>query len=210
MPAVVLPNDKVLVTVISSYCGQTCMNTFPFVAKGITGSPPAIAAMEKLIDASILAGNYVDLLRGCMAQNCVINQVWAQIIGPVRVRARKRTVNIIGNYTETDGLTANVQASIERYGELAGRHQQGAIRVPIGTDDSCFDDGELTPAMKSALELLGNEMTQSLTVTDTGWNVSFDPCVGVAKQELDWVITEGTIVQDTVRVIRRRTVRVGI
>jgi len=210
MPAELHTNDTLLITLVSRYCGQICMNTYVYRCLVVSGNPPAVAGMNKLLDFIDGGSNLRSTLAGCMPQNCTIYNMWGQVIRPTRLRAIKRTIDSSGLFTETDGLTANVQASIERYGETANRRSVGAIRVPIGTDDSCFDDGELTPAMKTALEAHAATMDDTFVISDTGWQFRAIPAVGLPKLDLDLIDCVGTLVQDTTRVIRRRTVRVGI
>lgn len=206
MPTVDL-NSVVQITVVGNYLGQTTMNTFPHLVTAIpTPNVQQEAAFIAMYNAMKAVGKLFDRLYACCAPNWEQRQVWFQEVRPVRFRKVVITEIKPGVYTDIPGLTANVQGSIERYGELANRHEIGAVRIPLGTDDSCFDDGELTIAQKLALQNLGDQMV----LPTTALGVTMRPLVGLGASTYPATFAVGTITQETVRVIRRRTVRVGI
>lgn len=195
------------ITFVGRYCGQTTMNTYPHVVTAIPTPNVTYNAFAEALNVTWQgAGKLISTQRNCCPQNWEHVSLWVQQVRSVRMRAAKVPVGLIGMFTETDGLTANVQASIERFGELANRHEIGAVRIPIGTDDSCFDEGEITPALKTALELHGVQMA----ATTTSLGVTIKPLVGLGAPTYPVTLVAGTEVKDTCRVIRRRTVRVGI
>jgi len=195
------------VTVVGQYCGQTTNNTYPHV---ITAVPGAAVTWFDFFDALDiqwkLAGKLLSTQAGCSPSNWRHAETWYQAITPTRYRKVIRTSTKVGTFVDEDGLTANVQATIERFAERSGRRNQGAVRIPIGTDGSCFDNGELSIALKTALEAHAAQMTSSTAQLA----VTCQPLTGLNADPADAMRIYGTSVKETVRVIRRRTVRVGI
>lgn len=199
--------DVCLVTVNGELCGQRTMNTFPYYASNVTGTPTD-AQVFAALDAQFAALNgFRPRLRDCLPQNWVGLPTWYQVIKPTRYR--KVYGAEFGNGAfEADALTANVQASITRYGAIANRRNIGGVRIPIPQDTTVCNDGYLSTAYKAALNLFLTQMIQVRTLTSPA--VTLVPLVGLATGGISETPLDGAVVQDTVRVIRRRTVGLGI
>lgn len=197
----------VQVTVVGRYLGQTTMNTYPHVVTAIAGGPVTMTAGLTALNTAIAA---VDKLynkqRKCCPQNWVHVESWLQVVFPTRLRKLSFAIDLPGVFTEFDGLTPNLQASIERFSEEAGRREQGAVRIPIGTDNTCIEDGSITPGLKTELALLAVQMA----ATTVAGGVTYVPVVGLGSPPSASLKVFGTNVKDTVRVIRRRTLGLGI
>lgn len=210
MAAVIVEGDAIMVTLVGKFLGQTTMNTYPYRAHITTGAPPVVGACQGLLTAINLPGGLVDTHARCRPSNSVVDSLWAQDVRPIRWRAQKMAVSVPGLFTDVDSGTANIQASIERYGEAANRHNLGAVRIPIGTSNDCIVEGVITEDLRDKLEDHADQMILSKTVSGTGWQVSFIPLVGLSKESLQLIDLVNCEIKDTVRVIRRRTVGLGI
>jgi len=199
--------DRVLVTIVGQYLGQTTMNTYPYVVDTAPVVPvpyaTAMAALNTALDAGDTLAN---TQRGCCPQNWIHVSTWCQVIYPTRLRKFAFAHDGPGLFAETDSFTANLQASIERYSEETGRREQGAVRIPIGTDVTCIEDGSVTPELFTALVLHSVQMKTPLTVS----GYSLVPLVGVGKPIESSLKVFGCEAKRTVRVIRRRTLGLGI
>lgn len=198
--------DQVVVTVVGDYLGQVTMNTYPFIVSSVlvgTTQADAFSALNISLDA---AGSLFSRQRGCAPQNWTLVEAWIQTIRPTRYRKFIFANGGIGTFVDQDGLTANLQASIERYADVTGKHDQGAVRIPIGTDPTSILNGSVTPALKTALLALATQMELNQV---TG-GCTFLPITGVVSSNWAPLRVIGTSVKNTVRVIRRRTVGLGI
>lgn len=113
----------------------------------------------------------------------------------------------------TPAYTANVQATIVRRGQLAERRGVGSIRVPAAANSTTTLNGELTVAYKATLQALADKMKDVIicTVDGTG-NFTFIPSVYTKYENPIGHVNHifSTFVQPELRVIRRRTARLGI
>jgi len=206
MAANVSVGQTVLVNVIGRYMGQTTMNSYPYLVSAVTGTVTIASAAAALNTALNAAGALFKKQLACAPQNWTFMESWVQFIRPVRYRKFVFEIDEIGTFVDVDSGTPNVQASIERFAEESGRHDQGAVRIPIGTDSTSIQGGLVTNALKTALLALAVQM--ELNIIAGG--VTFLPITGLVAPTWTPLRLAGTSVKDTVRVIRRRTVGLGI
>jgi len=207
MPAPVEIDSTVMLTVVGDLCGQTTMNTFPYQVIQITGAAPnQQPAFIAFYNALRAGGRLLADYQAAMPPNWTHRQSWFQQIRSVRYRKVVITENWSGTFNDEDAVTANVQASITRFGSLANRHEVGGIRVPAGTGTTYHINGLLGVDYKAALSDVADEMSRDVTALA----VIYRPLVGLNKPPYPLTWCEGAFVQDTTRVIRRRTVGLGI
>lgn len=216
MPVVTI-QSRLLMTLTGEYLGQRFMNTFLFRCSAVSGAPNDVVAIDalhtKLSTVNDLFSKYIACLPG--DGNIPVVQAWYQIIAPIRFRKVERTIELsaFGDYATN---TANVQASIERFSDFAGRKGVGGIRVPIGTQ-AC-SDGLLGAAILIDLEALAEKMNDIQSTTTPA--VSWVPQVGLPGytpgdpptpgNPMDSLDCAGASVKPQARIIRRRTVGLGI
>lgn len=198
-------NDMALVTVVGQYLGQTTMNTYPYVANTVTGTVTVSAGLGALNTALLAGGALYQTQRECCPLNWTNSENWIQIIRPIRYRKFTFIGAGAGLFDDT-ALTANLQGSIERYSEETGRHEQGAVRIPIGTGPNVMTAGLLEPDQVATLE----EHAEVMKFVVTAGGVTWWPVTGVTAFGYTPLRIFGTSVKPTVRVIRRRTVGLGI
>lgn len=199
--------DSVLVTVNGRLNEQRTMNTFWFRVTAIADAPDESIAFAALFLQLVGAGGLLEDYLACVPTNWAAEAVWFQSITPVRQRKVSFPWDAIGG-GPSSALTSNVQASITRVGDAARRDAIGGIRIPIGTGVGSITNGRLMAGQKTVLQDLADSMTQ--IVTTIGPNVEYTPIVGKPNNAGNYWNVVDTTVQETARVLRRRTVGLGI
>lgn len=206
--------QRLLVTAVGTYFGQRTMNTFLYRVATVAGTIDSIDFIDALHAVFIASGGLLKRYVACVPEDIWLPvATWYQVVGPVRYRKVVRSIpaaEYVGGST-----TQNLQASITRYGEFGLRTAVGGIRVPMPSTESI--EGLLTNTYKATLLSLANEMADTQTAGSP--LVTIIPQVGVPGYTNDTPpvripVTNSqdcvdTAVQETTRVIRRRTVRVG-
>lgn len=204
--ALLANGDRVLVSFTGTLLGQRIINTFLYRLESVPAETDYDATMDlffaELNDAAGMIPAWLD----CLPENITNTQAWLQVIRPARLRRKIYTV--VGGGGRSIAQTSNIQASITRQGELAGRRSIGGVRIPLNDTGLDYENGVLGLAMKNALQALADEMIETLEVGPGA--IRFIPQVGTPKPPLNSFDLKDTFVQDTVRVLRRRTVGLGI
>lgn len=203
--------DIALVTAKGTLAGQTILNTFTYrcIDIGIDFGIEANVAMDDLVDAIVDPdpGLHTRLL-DVMPSNYTLNYWTAQIIAPVRVyRFTGDTLDSAGA-SGSAASTANLASVITRRGAFANRRNQGSLHVPYPDLLTETTPGLISAAFLTDLNLLAANML--LTKTTPVHGCVFKPVLynpGATPAYSDLV---AAFAQDTIRVMRRRTVRVGI
>ena len=198
--------DTVMITFNGNLCAQRTMNTFYYRCSAVPNGTDMEDAFISINATLGLAGGLRFAQLGATPSNYTLTQTWIQTIFPVRYRKVVFAQNQNGQYADT-ALTANVQAAITRAGSLANRESIGGVRIPIGSGIQSTDNGFIASALKVKLDALALAINQNI-ITAVGPILTLIPLVGAAhdgnQRDCAFAFT-----QDTTRVIRRRTVRVG-
>jgi len=205
MPVVAI-GDRVLVSFVGRLFGQRFINTFWYKVR-LTSGDPEYAEMAPALNAFLqTAGELKTKWLNCVTNSAEMTQIWVQTVAPQRLR--KWSFESIANGA-FDGAasTPNVQASITRVGQYAGRQYVGGIRIPIGTGAECSIEGIISNDLYDLMIILGAAMKEEINVL--GGDVTLTPQVGAAGDLTDTKDMEDFLVQTTTRVIRRRTVGLG-
>lgn len=210
--AVPVAGEKILVTLVGELFGQTTMNTFWYEITDAGSSASNQNIQNRLLDGlSVIAGLF-DKATTCMPDNWEGKEVWAQTIYPTRFAKTIRTFAVPGS--DQAATTANVAAVIVRRGNLANRHNVGTVHIPISSAISSVDNGLIVipSALNTALGLLSQVMLDQITAGTGVGDSEFSPVLvdttfpGAGNS----VLITNTSVKRTVRVMRRRTVGLGI
>lgn len=213
MPNMVV-GQRVLVSAVGDYFGQRTITSWLYKVTDVTGNIDDVVFFDALHTVLTGGTGLLTKFRACCPMDVWLGvAAWYQVLGPVRFRKVQRTL--------TDGtfdgpsLTANQQASITRVGVFGNRRNIGGIRLPMPTSESV--EGKITPDYQAVMNVLGNQMKAAVTAGSP--SVTMFPQVGVPGYTntpiptpipvTDSVDMNDFIVQETTRVIRRRTLRVG-
>lgn len=201
-------NMRVLVTLKGTILGQTTMTTFPMriaTVAAATSDVTFFAALNtKLNDTGGLIPLYLNC---CPLDNFELDEVWYQILYPLRYRKTVFTLALPGTM-DTQVGAPNLQASITRVGELARRRDIGGIRIPIGTGEEAVFAGLVSAGLEAQLEDVATYLGQVITLTTPAATLVHQ--VGITANMGTSVDVKQAFIQKTVRVLRRRTLRLGI
>jgi len=206
--------QRILVTMRGLYFGQLTMNTFLFRVSVAAADQNDVTFFNALHTKFTGALGLATRLADCTpVDGWLKNNIWYQVVGPTRFRKVEREWVGPGLLDEPT-TSPNLQASISRFGDLANRKNMGAIRVPMPTNASTA--GGINDSYKLLLQDLADEMILLQTAAGTtlypqvgvpGYTNTVPP---VLRPVTDSVDLTSCVVQNTTRVIRRRTLRVGV
>jgi hypothetical protein len=187
------------------------MNTFNYRVSTVVGGSPTINAFAADFLVSAQWAINESTFRACCPNNYTHLQTWLQFVRPVRYVAFKDEVNVAGD-SGAAALTANLAAVVTRQGDIADKHNNGSIHIPIAQDDTLIANGKLTAGFKTTVNAFAENVNDGITVTSGAATVTTRPV-------LYFITPSGSVnsrdvitayAQDTVRVMRRRTVGLGI
>lgn len=206
MPAIVV-TDKILMTFYGELAGQKILNTFPLVVTAVTGAPDLNDALDVLFAKVNAVGELRSAFLNCCATNYTLTQIWLQCVFPVRYKKRTYPVGMNGA-GEDVSAAANIAGVITRTGDLAKRNNTGSLHVPIGSTSLSIVGGRLTATQKGLMTTLGTKMKGTIGTDGLVVDYSFS-LWGNQVGNLPVPVT-AAVPQDTSRVMRRRTVGLGI
>jgi len=191
---------------------QRTMTTFYYKLLDIGAGGGTHQDASDNLNASIsVAADLQSKYRACCPTNWTLDTVWIQLILPVRIRKVVYAKNLAGTGANSSTVT-NVSGSITRAGEGAARNQVGGIRVPISPADCAA--GLITTTPYGNLNALAAQMKVLYgAAADWWWKPGF--ISKVLDQDGNPTIKAFTDIyaafaQETSRVVRRRTVGLGI
>lgn len=205
----ILANSLIQIQMVGTCFGQRIIFTHWLRPSAAAPAVNNYTQDLNLILNQIAAGTPDDMVTpyvACLPQQYIFSYISAQAITPVRsVKVQRVPVpGITGTYPD-DATVANDAAVITFRTDLGGRKQISNRHMGPAPDD-VSDQGVLVPAYKTVLTTFATSLLDA--VTPVGWIGNLDPVVphlpgGTADDIKSFVI------QETSRVMRRRTVRVG-
>jgi len=211
MPLLTWPNvdvdDKFQVVFWGQCNGQRILNTFGYVAAEIGSAAVKLdAAYTQILDKLTGVGSIEAHLIAVSSANYTLDRITVQLVKPDRWMPATRTINLPGALPDA-AQTQNVAASIERRGIRARRTNVGRIQVMIPQGEDYINAGLLMVDYKGELNGLAGAMLEKI---EFGVGGNLYPAIWPAGVIGDYAPIVATRVQDTVRVMRRRTVGLGI
>jgi len=209
MPPVNLAvGDKVEVTFEGVLCGQIIQNKFHYRVASIVGGAIDQEAAFAALDASwtLPLGLYFTYTL-FLPDNWLSTKNSYQVVKPQRYIAYKYAHALTGNST-FNALTANMAAVFTKRGNLGQRDNISTTHLPLSEDSGIYTNGKLTPATQATLATLAAFFKTDQAIVAGAVTVTYTPVI----LHPDGSATDITsvVVQDTVRVMRRRTVGIGI
>lgn len=204
-----IPIDGVIEGAYVGEClGQTIMSVFHWKVGVVSSIPNTLAELDafasrwQTLGANSFLTNYLAL----MPLNYTLTRVTAQQIWTTRSR-RVQKVNLITGNGVSTATTANVQSSITFTTDFAGRTDIGGKRLLL--PNQAYEDGKVNLAHHNSMIDFAVNCVTPLVVADGGG--TYLPVIyhRVGLPTKSSLIT-GYVIQDTVRVMRRRTVGLGI
>lgn len=198
--------DTVRVTLVGSLFDQVIMNVFDYKVTLSGGQP--IGVVANALDAAFdVANGFYDKYRAICPRSYVHDFTWIQTIRPNRYV--KSIFSIGSNGTNAaDTTVTNVALTITKRSDIANRRGTGSVHIPVSPDSAGLDAGRIGGAIKAAATAFGTLMSSDQSILTASTNLS--PCISNAAGTFPSVPYTNFIVQLTSRVVRRRTVGLGI
>lgn len=194
------------VSVRYTSCGQQLLNVLGY--RVITQSTEGDVQAEQAGLASQLnaANNLIDKMRACMSNETTVQDVTVQFIRDTRFARTVLEVDAPGTIAEPCA-TANVACTITKRTEYSGRWAVGAFHIG-GLPNTAYDGGLIDTDYKTVANALGAQLLDNIGGVGGGL---YQPVIihppGTHGGYSALIATE---TQDTLRVMRRRTVGLGI
>jgi len=190
---------------------QRVMLTHHYVCTQVTGAPTFAQVADAILLKVKAGGGGGDVLESkylaCLPSNYTLDFWEVQLIRPIRLAARRSVVNVSGTHAQPTETT-NLAVAVTLRSDFAGRWAQGTKHIgPIPDGATVKEDGLITNAYKTTVELFGAAMLQVLVTTVA----TLQPCL-VHAPELHGGSTAVTsqAIGPEQRTMRRRTVNVGV
>lgn len=193
---------------IETVCnGQRMLNVLHYRVETESGEADVQAEQENFLAQVNSVNGIIDDMKACLSNDVTVVQAVAQFI---RAERWARSVLDIGE--QGDSLlpceAQNVAAVITKRTAFAGRWAIGSFHLG-GLPSSAYVAGNLDPTFKLDMEVLALQLLEPIVVPIVGGTyvpVLVHP-LGEHGGSTELASTE---VQDTLRVMRRRTVGLGI
>jgi hypothetical protein len=204
-----LPEGAIIeLTYLGTMYNQTIMNVRHYYVAAQGTTPGVTDEIENFL------GHFVDMGVGsvlpayiaCIPEELNVNRVIAQVLTPTRLRRQFETIS--QNGLASSSPVTNVQASITFTTLLSGKDQQGGMRLCAAPVAAL--DGVWTAGYQGLLTTLAARLSE--TVAEPDGDAIYAPCIYHRTKAAPLNRTEitGFVIQPTTRVIRRRTVGVGV
>jgi hypothetical protein len=189
--------------------GQTFLNTWTFrYNDDITGTDDYVAMCNQFMADLESPTAFLDVLRGQLHTSCTIYDHRMQLIYPSRLTAVVRSYDLPGTVTGA-ALPTNTAAVLTKRSINATRWGIGSWHQPGLPASALTSAGVMNAAYMTALD--GNVSTSLFgNITPTGANGSLEAVIWGKAVPLRFSVITSVEPQPTPRVMRRRTVGVGI
>lgn len=200
--------DIFLVTLRMTWLAQQMINTFYWRV----ATNPAQDLVNQVSNGMdlVLGGSNGLYLRHKALRSllCSLDRVSIQRIAPSRMVPQEFVKNQAGDVVASVD-TGNLAATISRRGSQAKRSDIGSVHIPLPQDPSVYALGSLTPAYLQKLTDLAAIIQANIT-TPSG--TIMEPVIYHPGPEAvpNFSFVGAAFPQSTVRVMRRRTVGLGI
>lgn len=202
-------NDIVEVQWRSAYEETVIMNVYHLRVISSTSSSSDVADNQSLADhlaGEAGVGAFVTPFRNALALNVTLQRVRTQKIAPARSPYTEATIGQQGLWPNP-ASTGNLAGVITKRGSLGTRKSVGSLHIgPV--PETGYVNGNIGAGYASVLNILYEALAAVFTVAASG--VSYQMVIYNRGTIPNWNQIAAHSVQDTVRVMRRRTLRVGI
>lgn len=210
MPDPIAAGDIVQVVIESRVEGQTMLNVLYFKANEAEVGSTYFESLEKLIESVVSDLNTAIVARmtPLMGPNAQVTNVQAQRVYPTRDVYRRQPLGEPGTHVDDCDAT-NVAAVIVKQSSVAGRGRSGTFHLG-GLGSTSYALGEMTNDAVGLLTALGDSLDDKQPgVGDTEQWIPgmFNASLGAPN---NFTTIAATAPRKTLRVMRRRTVGVGI
>lgn len=208
MPYTISAGDLIQYTIEYDVLSQRCMNVFFYSVRGdlsadtdgATYLDAFLAEMEKPV--SIMSA-----IKLAMAPNTTILQHSAQKVLPLRMTRRINPIGLSGTSSLGDCAAPNLSGVITKTVDRAKRGGTGSTHI-AGVPTGAVELGRLEETYENALYSIAQRIASEI---DPGIDLlKLQPVLGGLPLSVNAPDITGYAVQNTIRVMRRRTIGVGI
>lgn len=191
--------------------GQEMLSVFHYRVSAVSTLAASGPEENEFINQFASGGtlNLQDVLLDCQSSSYLCTGIDAQFVDPTRLVSISQTFASPGSVASPVGAQ-NVSAVVTRRTVLAGRSQVSTLHIP-GIATTSYALGKVTAGMLASMNILATRMTTQLVALVGGgiytpviWHRKKFPLVGSSD------IVNSTLVQETIRTMRRRTIGIGI
>jgi len=210
MPIPVLDGMVIEVTLVGRHQAQTVLTVLHYKAT----VPPAVfqdfAPLEdQVLDHLLITGGVVKSYLDAMSEEYEQSTIRIQPISPVRYAFFDHPQTASAGTVAAPAFPPNVSCVIVKRNELTGRHNRGSVHMPA-VPLTFIDGGVITTGARVAYAALGDALTIPFTISGGGGDTDWNPVIfRKANPPLSEVFTACSP-QETSRIMRRRTLGVGI
>lgn len=205
-------NDIIEVSFRGTLFGQRILNTLHYVVSVAVGSGTTEDQLLHL--ASDIQGGLGSVpglkshFLDCIAIQYTLDTIRAQRVYPARTVFQEVTSGDVGQYVVADCKTPNIAASIFKRTATPGRMGVGRMQM-AGVPDDGFSSGLINPGTIGVpLAIWAADM--KLNFTTSAPVQTYGPCLyNPTGAGLRFSLITSTGVEDTLRTMHRRTLRVG-
>jgi len=200
--------DNVLMTINGTLFGQRIMNTFGYVVSEMTGAQDQLTAFQQLRTLQCTNGDMIDAYYACCPIEYSIDTLVYQVIRPTRFQ-RIVLDNLAGGDSSIyHAYTANLASVLMRRGSLGNRKNVSTLHIPAPSESGWATNGILQSGAIGFVNGLGSFVRQTYTIALGG--TKFSPSILNGPLSSDVTPIVDYAAQSTMRVMRRRTVGLGI
>jgi hypothetical protein len=200
--------DIYTVTFRSTLAGQTVLSLFSYRLTTMDGAPTVDSIYNGLNTVLVgTASRLKDRYRDLIPSNMIIVDARYQRVASQRIDAKLFSINQLGNYG-FDATTANLAGVIMRRGELANRKNVSTLHVPYPDKETGLGGGLVTTNWKTVASALQTQLLATVTIPTT--TTVLTPCIFNRGSVPNFATLTRTEAKDQLRVMRRRTVGLGI
>jgi hypothetical protein len=205
MPVDLGANDIIEVVIEGRLDGQQTISTFHYRIASLDGAHPMMSELENLIGKLRAPNKLWEKYQNVTSDQLNHLNMYAQVIYPIRYRYTNAAEADQTGGVDSSAFPANVQASITRASERAGRAYVSHLAVP-GVPIGALEVSQVTVDYKEALNELAEVMLQSVVLTS---GTQLNPIIFHKELSPNYSDLVVAFAQDTSRVSRRRTVGLG-
>lgn len=204
--AYVINNGAVLQLIINyQYCGQTCLNVTNWKMSGAPSGVDGRTTLTNFLGAVNNLGGMQPHLAAALVDSVSFRDVSAQWIAPTRYAYITQPPSAAAGLLANDGLPPNVALALERANDDAGKINRGDLHIG-GISTLHVADGLSTGQAALDFDSFLSDIVTPVTLFD----LVFTP---VTNHRADPTLGKTLLysrIQDTSRILRRRTVGLGI
>jgi len=205
-----LANDVAEIIFWQDYQGQTILTVLHYKLVATTTFPDGIAELTALRDHLTTPADpnqILDSLMDCQVADLSHVYQTVQLVYPLRRPVLSGGTTGPGNQANP-GMPSNVAGVVIKQSSVAGRGRAGSLHVG-GIARADISGGMVSAGLGTRLETLAGRLTLDVPTTG-GVAEVWEPVIWNARTPSSTASIAGAYAQDTARVMRRRTLRVGI